>query len=261
MMNPILVRTFIAGISVSFLCAVVGVFIVARKMAFFVHAVSHSALTGVAIGYLLGTSPFLSSIGFGIIAGVSVSYLIEKSKLFVDTVIGILLPFTMSIGLILLSFVRGYKPDVMSYLFGDILSTGKRDLLLLIVISIFVISLIALFLKTFILIALDRDFAKIKGYKVEMLDYLFMFVVSLVVLLATKVVGIILVSALVVIPAATAMNVSKSLKETFWLSILFGIFGTALGIFISYMFNLPTGPAIVSIISIIFLLSFLFKRN
>jgi len=111
------------------------------------------------------------------------------------------------------------------------------------------------------MISLDRDFAEIRGYQVNALDYVFMVLVSLVVLLSTKVVGIILVSALVVIPSATAVNIAKDIKQTFVFSFIISIVGVIIGILLSYIFNLPTGPLIVSVISIIFLVSLLFKEK
>jgi len=261
MMNPILIRSLIAGLITSFLCAVIGVFVVVRKMSFFAHAVSHSALTGVAIGYLLNLNPFAFAIGFGLLTGLSVSYLVEKSKLFTDTVIGILLPFTMSIGLILLSFVKGYKPDVMSYLFGDILATNISDIFIIVFVGLFSLVLVFALFKQFVLLSIDRDYGEIRGYRVELLDYTFMFLVSLIVLLSTKIVGIILVSALVVIPSATAIKFASNLKQTFIISVVVGVLGTILGIVFSFSFNLPTGPSIVTVISLIFLLSFLYKKG
>ena len=261
MITPLIIRSLTIGIITSVLCAIIGVYVVIRKMAFFAHAVSHASLTGVAIAYLANWNPFLTAIGFGVLVGVFVSFLIEKSKLIVDTIIGIILPFSMSIGLILLSFVKGYRPDVMSYLFGDILSTSKADIILVLVFAVPIFILIAVFNKQFLMISLDRDFAEIRGYQVNALDYVFMILVSLVVLLSTKIVGIILVSALVVIPSATAVNIAKDIKQTFVFSFIISIVGVIIGILLSYIFNLPTGPLIVSVISIIFLVSLLFKEK
>ncbi|MGB9832475.1 MAG: metal ABC transporter permease [Caldisericum sp.] len=260
-MNPIIIRSLIAGVLTSFLCALIGVFVVLRKMSFFAHAVSHASLAGVALAYLTNTNPFVGAIGVGLLTGVGVSYFVEKSQLFSDTIIGILLPFSMSIGLILVSFVKGYKPDLMSYLFGDILSTSKFDIYLIIAISIPVIIITAILMKRFILISVDIDLAKIRGYNVILIDYIFMAILSLIVLISTKIVGIILVSALVVIPPATALNISRNMRETFIYSVIFGIAGSILGIGASYILNLPTGPAIIFVISVIFLLSLLFKKS
>ncbi|BAL80670.1 ABC transporter permease protein [Caldisericum exile AZM16c01] len=260
-MNPIIIRTLLVGILTSFLCALIGVFVVIRKMSFFAHAVSHASLAGVALAYLTNTNPFIGAIGVGLLTGLGVSYFVEKSQLFSDTIIGILLPFSMSVGLILVSFVKGYKPDLMSYLFGDILSTSKFDVILILVISIPILVLALFLMRRFILIAIDSDFARIRGYNVIAIDYIFMAVLSLIVLISTKIVGIILVSALVVIPPATALNISKNMRETFIYSVVFGVAGSVLGILASYVFNLPTGPAIVFVISMIFLISLMFKKS
>ena len=261
MITPLIIRSLTIGIITSVLCAIIGVYVVIRKMAFFAHAVSHASLSGVAIAYLLNWNPFLTSIGFGVAIGALVSFLIEKSRLFVDTIIGIVLPFSMSIGLILLSFVKGYRPDVMSYLFGDILSTNRFDIMLVVILAIPIFILLAILNKQFLMISLDRDFAEIHGFRVNALDYVFMILVSFVVLLSTKIVGIILVSALVVIPPATAVNIAKDIKQTFIFSFIIGFIGVVFGIVLSFVFNLPTGPFIVAFISVLFLISILLRKR
>ncbi|MGB9694870.1 MAG: metal ABC transporter permease [Caldisericaceae bacterium] len=261
MIYPFLVRAFASGVIVALLSAFIGVFVVLRRMAFFAHAVAHASLTGVAIGLVANSNPFVSAIAFGALTGVSVAYLIEKSKLFVDTIIGVLLPSTMALGLIIISFIRSYKPDLMSYLFGDILAVSTQDVIIISIIAFVSFLFILIFFNEITLVSLDEEWAKVRGLNVRLINYIFYILLSLIVVIGTKVAGIILVSALIVIPPASAQNVARSFKETMILSVVFGFASAVFGTSISYILNIPTGPSIVAILSLIFLITILFRRK
>jgi len=256
-MPQFLVRALIAGIIASVLCAFVGVFVILRKMAFFANAVAHSSLAGVAIGFFTGTNPLLTATGFSVVIGISIGYLYRKSLLFIDTIIGIFLPSTMAVGIILLSLVKGYKPDLLSYLFGNILTVSQKDLYLIGILSVITFIFLVVFFNEITLISFDEDWARVKGIPVVVIDYIFFIILALIVVISTKVVGIILVSALVVIPPASALNISKSFHETVIYSVLFGILSAVGGIFASYVLDLPTGPIIVLTAGVIFLITLL----
>ncbi len=260
MIPAFLQRAMITGILSAILCASVGVFVVTRKMSFFANAVAHSSLTGVAIGYLLNINPFGSAIVFGVFVGLAIGYLYRKSVLFIDTVIGIFLPSSMALGIILIGFVRGYKPDLLSYLFGDILAVTNTDMYLTAALFIFALLLLFIFFHEIVMVSLDEDWARVKGIPVEVVDYAFFVVLALIIVVSTKTVGIILVSALVVIPPAAAMNVAKSFKETVVYSVTFGILSAIFGILFSYLLNISTGPSIVLTAFIIFLITILIRR-
>jgi len=256
-MPQFLVRALIAGIIASVLCAFVGVFVTLRKMAFFANAVAHSSLAGVAIGFFTGTNPLLTATGFSVVIGVSIGYLYRKSLLFIDTIIGIFLPSAMAVGIILLSLVKGYKPDLLSYLFGNILAVSQKDLYLIGILSVITFIFLLVFFYEITLISFDEDWARVKGIPVVAIDYIFFIILALIVVISTKVVGIILVSALVVIPPASALNISKSFHGTVIYSVLFGILSAVGGIFASYVLDLPTGPIIVLTAGVIFLITLL----
>jgi len=259
--HSFLIRAFVSGIIVGILSAIIGVFVVLRRMAFFAHAVAHASLTGVAIGFIANTDPFTSAIAFGALTGVTIAYLMEKSKLFVDTIIGVLLPFTMALGLIIIGFIKTYKPDLMSYLFGDILAVSMNDIYAIIAVAVVAIVIISCFFDEITLVSLDEEWARVRGLNVRLFNYIFYLLLSLIVVIGTKVAGIILVSALIVIPAASAQNIARSFKETMILSTIFGFVSVIIGTFASYLLNLPTGPAIVAILSLIFLITILYRRK
>ncbi len=251
----------LAGILSATLCAFVGVFVITRKMAFYANAVAHSSLAGVAIGFLAGTSSFGSALVFGALVGLGIGYLYRKSFLFIDTVIGIFLPSSMALGVILIGFVRGYKPDLLSYLFGDILAVSGGEILLTLILEAIAFAFFAVFFHETVMIALDEDWAKVKGIPVEKLDYAFFVILSLIIVVGTKTVGIILVSALIVIPPAAAMNVARSFKLTLVYSVLFGVASAVFGIWLSYVLNVATGPMIVLTAAAIFLITLILRRK
>jgi len=255
MIHGFFLRAIIAGVISGFLCAFIGIFVILRKMAFFSHAIAHVSLTGVAIGFLMNINPLASAIGSAVVIGMLIPPLIEKSKLSVDTVIGILLAASMSLGVVLLGFVKGYKPDLLSYLFGDILAVSSKDLYIIVALAAFSIALMYFIFNEISTISFDEDWAKVSGIRVKYFNYLFILLLSLVVVISIKIVGIILVSALIIIPGASAINIAKNFRETFIYSIIIGISGALLGIVASYFLNIPTGPAIVLTISIIFILT------
>jgi zinc transport system permease protein len=255
MIHGFLLRALVAGIISGFLCAFIGIFVILRKMAFFSHAIAHVSLTGVAIGLLTNVNPLAGALGFAVVVGMLIPPLIEKSRLAVDTIIGILLPSSMAIGVILLGFVKGYKPDLLSYLFGDILAVSSKDLYIILGLAIFSIVLMYFIFDETSIISFDEDWAKASGINVKNLNYIFMLLLSLIIVISIKIVGIILVSALVIIPGAAAINIAKNLRQTFIYSTLIGVLGSLIGIIASYFLNIPTGPSIVLTISIIFILT------
>jgi zinc transport system permease protein len=254
-------RALIAGVVSSILCAFVGVFVVTRKMAFFANAVAHSSLTGIAIGFLANTNPFGTAIGFGALVGVGIIYLYRKSLLFIDTIIGIFLPTSMALGIILIGFVKGYKPSLLSYLFGDILAVTKSDLYIISILSLISLLFLGAFFQEIIVISLDEDWAHVKGMAVNPIDYAFFVILSLIIVVSTKIVGIILVSALIVIPPASAMNIAKNFRQTMIYSVMFGITSAVIGIWLSYIFNISTGPSIVVTAGLIFIITLILRRK
>ncbi len=252
-----MVRVLIAGILAGILSAIIGVFVVLRRMAFFAHAVAHASLTGIAIGFITNTNPFTAALAFGTLTGVLIASLIEKSKLFIDTIIGVLLPFTMALGLIIIGFIKSYKPDIMSYLFGDILAVSTHDIYTILALTVVTLAILFILFDEITLISLDEEWATVRGLNVRIINYIFYVLLSVIVVIGTKVVGIILVSAMIVIPAASSQNIARSFKETLLLSTIFSVVSVIAGTAISYFLNLPTGPAIVVLMSLIFLITIL----
>lgn len=261
MIPGFLIRSLIAGIIAGLVASFIGVYVVLKKLSFFTHAISHGSLTGIAIAFLLKINPFTTALVFGSLIGLAMQYVSEKTKLYSDAIIGTLLPASISVGLIIISLMKGYKPDLMSYLFGDILSVTYADILLIFVISLASFVIIFCLFNEITLTSIDEEWAKVKGLKTRLFNYLFILILSLTIIIGAKIVGIILVSALVVMPSASSINIAKSLRQTFILSIVFGISSVILGISISYFLNLPSGPTIIIVLLVIFMITFFLRRK
>ena len=252
-------RALTAGFMVGTLCALLGVFIVLKNFSFVSAGISHAAFGGVALGYLLRTDVILTTLVFCILVGLGITLLTQKSSLREDTVVGIFYASTMALGIFLLGFSQGYTVDLFGYLFGSILAVTRSDLVIIASTLTGVLLLLLLFFKEFIAITLDPETTKALGTPVEGFQYLFTALVAMVIVVAIRVVGIVLVSALMVIPAATALHLSQEIKRVIFLSALFSITSCAFGLVLSFYLNTPSGATIVLLSTGFFLASLLRK--
>lgn len=252
---PFLQRALVSGLVIGITCSLIGVFVVLQKMSFFANAIAHSSLAGIALGFLIGINPMISAVIFGIIIALLISYLKNKSTLSVDTIIGIFLPTSMAIGVLIIGLLKSYKPDLLSYLFGNILAIDRFYMYLSLGLGLAVILIMAVFFKPYMFMAFDRELAALQGVKVVVYDYLFVIMVAATVIISTKVLGIILVSALIVIPAASSKNISTNFTQMVVFSIIFGFLSSLLGLFLSYILNLASGATIIMVSAAIFFIT------
>jgi len=258
---PFLQRALIAAVLVGLMCSIMGVFVVYGKMSFFSDAIAHSALAGIALGLVIGVSPFWSAMLFGVIVAVMSVYLKNNAKLNIDTVLGLFLPFSMALGILILGFRESFTPDLISFLFGSILSVSTNDLIIVFVVMCFSLLWIYFNYRNVLFMVFDRDLALSSGVNVDKIEYYFMILMSLVVVSSLQVVGIVLVGGLIVIPAAAAKNVAKSFGQMIWVSGLFGVLSGVLGLVLSYYLDVASGSSIVIVAMGIFVISFLFRRK
>ena len=258
---PFIQRALLASIIVGILCPFVGNFVVLRKMSFFSDAISHSAFAGLAAGILLGIDLSLSSIAVAILISLLIAFLSEKTTLSHDTIIGIAFSGAIATGMLIIGRLKGYRADIFTFLFGDILAITKTDILLIFVISIFTITILLAFLKPFLQITFNRDLAKVEGINVRFFEYLLFFIIAIVVTVSLKIIGIILVTSLLIVPAAAAKNIASSLKQLFSLSCIFGVVSGIIGLTGSVYLNTASGPTIVLVSIVIFFLTMLKIKN
>ena len=256
--EPFVQRAFLAALFLGPVCALLGVFVIARRMAFFSDTVSHSALAGVALGFWWGfAEPTIPMVGFTLVVAVAMMWLMEKTDLLTDTILALLLSGSVALGVIILSLLHGrnYQGELNRYLFGDILAVGWEDVglagILLVVVGVGVF----LNLSSLTLLAAQEEMAHVCGVPVRRLNYLFVIVLTLTVALSIRLLGIILVTSLIVIPPAAARSLSRNLRQQIILSIVFGLLAGAGGTLLACELDLPCGPTIVMTCVGFFLLS------
>jgi len=252
-------RALVAGLLVSLLCGVLSTFVVLRRMAFIGVGISHSAFGGVALGFLLGVDPLWTGIGFALLVAVLIEWAQTRTIIEEDTAIGIFFAASMALGLIFLHLSRAYNVDVFGFLFGNILAIGTRQLWQILAVTVGVLAVILAFFKEITFLSFDEEMAWVSGVPVKALRYLFLVLMALVVIVTIYLVGIILVSALLVIPGAIAQNLSRQLKNMIWVSTGMAVGAALGGLMLSYAIDLPSGGTIVLVLAGIYLLTALLR--
>ncbi len=252
---PFLVRALIGVVLLGVLTAVLGVFVILRRMAFFGDAIAHSSLAGIALGLLFGIDPTIGAIAFSIFVGVGIVFVSRKKVLALDTVIGVFFAAAIAIGVLVIGELETVRVDLLGFLFGDILALTVTDLWIIGVLSVVVVALISVVTKPLVQIAFQEDLARVTGTPVEVHEYLFIIVLALVIALGIKIAGVILIGPLLIIPAAAAKNIARNFFGMLLFAILFGLVSGVLGLFGSFALDTATGPTIVLLASLIFFLT------
>ncbi|WP_296268310.1 MULTISPECIES: metal ABC transporter permease [unclassified Pseudomonas] len=256
------INALLAGAMIGPVLGGLGTLVVVKRFAFFSEAVGHAALTGVAIGILLGepyTGPYGSLFGYCLLFGILLNFLRNRTGLSPDTLIGVFLSVSLALGASLLLMLAG-KINVHileNVLFGSVLTVSPEDLLVLGIVALLVVALAVPLYNRIMLASFNPQLAAVRGVAVKTLDYLFVVLVTLVTVAAVKVIGAILVGALLVIPAAAARLVSQSLKGFFFASVLIATLSTLAGILLPIVFDLPipSGAAIILVAGVCFALA------
>lgn len=252
-------RALLGGVIIAVLCSLVSFLVVVRRMAFVGMGISHAAFGGVALGLASGLDPLLSAGGFCVLVALGIGWLGEKGRVHEDTMIGILFAAAMALGVVLVRVAHVYNLDLMSYLFGSILALDWTDVLVIAVVALFALAFLVTFFKELLFIAFDRETAMASGLPVRSVDYAFLAMLALVIVVSIKLVGIILVSALLVIPAAAGMQLFHNYRGVLAAAEAVGISSVVVGLYLSYLFDVASGAAIVLVLFILFLISFTFS--
>lgn len=258
---PFIQRALLASVMVGVLCPFVGNFVVLRRMSFFSDAISHSAFAGIAVGAVLGIDLSISSVAVAIVIALFIAFLSEKTSLSHDTVIGIAFSGAIASGMLIMGMLKGYRADLFAFLFGDILAITGDDLLIILAVSVVSIALLLLFLKAFLQITFNSDLARVDGINVRLFEYLLFLIIAVVITVSLKIIGIILVTSLLIVPAASAKNLASSMKRLFMLSSLFGVVSGVCGLILSVYLDTSSGPTIVLVSIGIFFLTMIAKRR
>lgn len=254
-------NAFIAILIITPLFGLLGTMIVSNKMAFFSDALGHSALTGIAIGVILGVADTsISMIVFAVAFALLLNRISRKNTASTDTIISVFSSCSIAIGLAILS-KGGNFSKYSGLLVGDILSITRREIIYLVL--IFAATLIFWFVafNKLSAVSLHRTLAKSRHIPVNLIENVFAVFIALIVMLSIKWVGILIINALLILPAASSRNISENMREYHFFSILFSVFSGVLGLIISYFTNVATGPMIVIIASIIYFATFLYGKR
>ncbi len=234
-------------------CGIVVSFIVIKKISFISGSIAHASFGGIGIAYFLGLNPLLGALFFSVLSALGIGVVSRKDKMHEDALIGAIWSIGMAIGLVFIYFTPGYAADLMSYLFGNILLATQSDLIYMLLLNCFIILSVFFLFKWLVAIIFDEEFAEITNIKVFPL-YLFLLVlIALSVVILIRSVGIILVIALLTLPASSAQLLSKKFKNIIFISIFLAIFSNLAGIMLSYYLNMPSGPVIIFIAALIYL--------
>ena len=244
------------AVLISIACGIIGTYVVLKRIVFLSGGVAHAAYGGIGLGYLLRIPPLVSALMFSMLASFSMAWVHRKTKERSDTIIGVMWALGMALGIIFVDLASGYKADLMSYLFGSILAVSQLELLLMASMNVLIIVLVVLFFKEFQALSFDETFTTIRNVAVDWLYVILVGMIGLTVVMMMRVVGLIMVIALLTIPPAISNMFVKDMKKMMVLSVLLSVVFTISGLFLSYVVDLTSGAVIILISSVAYLVSY-----
>lgn len=253
-------RALITGSFIALACSILGVLLVLRRFSLIGDGLAHVTFGSVAIGLLLKQHPLYVSIPIVMLSSLGILKLTEKARLYGDAAIGIVSSLGIAGGILIASIAGGFNVDLFSYLFGNILAISKAEVFTSIALSLVVLLTIFLFYKEHFSTTFDEEFAKISGINTKKINSILVLLTGITVVLAMRVVGIMLTSALLILPAVTALQIARGFKNTMAISSIIAISSVIIGIYISFMMNLPTGATIVMTNFLFFVTAFLYRN-
>ncbi len=254
-------RAFTAGIFIAVLASISGTFIVLKRYSLMSETLAHSALVGVAVGLVAGYNPLWMAVVVAVLSAWLIEYLRSAFSLYSDAILSIILSGSLALAVIIVSLGGAFNNSLFSYLFGSILSVSSEDVITIIIFGSLSLVLLLLFSKELYFITYDEEVAKTSGIKVKLLNFLLVTVVAIIIALSIRVVGSLLIGALMVIPTAAALQYRVGFKNTMLISLFFALFSVVFGMSLSFYFSLPSGATIVMSIISLFVLSLIVNRK
>jgi len=256
---PFMIRAFLAGGAVAVVLGWLGTFVVTRKLSFIGDGLAHASLAGIALAILAGFAPLPTALVLAVVVAIIIYFLEKKAGLSGDMAIAIMFTTGLALGIILLHYYQGYQPELISYLFGNILSISPADLNFILGASLAIVLALGLFYRHILFATLDPIGAHLSGLRPWFYDLLLYVMTAVAIILSIKLVGIVLVSALLVTPSAISRLFSRSYKEFTVLAILLAVTIVFVGLITSYYLDWPSGATIILIGTTLFLLASIFK--
>jgi zinc transport system permease protein len=250
-----LIAAFFASIS----CGIIGAYIVARRMVFISGGITHASFGGIGLGYYLGINPILGAAIFSVLSALGIRFMSQRTDIREDSAIGILWSFGMAVGIICIFLTPGYAPNLMTFLFGSILTVTPGDLTWMAVLSVSSAAFFIFFYRIILFVSFDEEYARAHRVPVDFINYLLISLVALAIVLNIRVTGIILVISFLTIPQTTSNLFVNDLKKIIFLSIAIAFTGSVAGLLLSYFLNIPSGATIIFVFVLFFVIGKLLK--
>tara|TARA_B100001540_G_scaffold41519_1_gene36879 strand:+ start:148 stop:972 length:825 start_codon:yes stop_codon:yes gene_type:complete len=245
-------KALVAGIAVGIICSFMGTFLVLRRYSLFGDGIAHVAFGGISVGLFLGVFPLWTAFIVSIFGGLGLQKLRQSTKISGDSAVAVVLVSGLAVGVILVSSSGGFSVDLFSFLFGSILLISNEDTIMILAISAGIIATLTLLQKQFLHLTFNEEQAKLGGLRTTLLNYAFVVLASITVVTSMRLVGILLISALIVVPNITAMMFGKGFKKTVFISMSIAVISVVSGILVSYSFNVaPSGTIVVIAVGIL----------
>jgi zinc transport system permease protein len=245
-------NALVAGALASVACGIIGTYVVVRRMVSVSGGISHAAFGGIGLGYFLGIDPLIGAAGFTVATALGMGALQLRAKQQMDTLIGAVWAAGMAIGILFVYLTPGFAPDLFSYLFGNILLVPRGDILLMTVLVVIIVAVVAFLYREFQAVTFDPDYATVMNLPVERLSLLLLVLIALTVVMLIRVVGIILVIALLTLPAAISRLYTTRIWSMMLGAVALGIIFTVAGIWLSYLANVPSGATIILVSTLVY---------
>lgn len=238
-------RALVAGLLVAVICPLIGTFVVMRRLSMIGDTLSHASLAGIAAGMLGGFYPLLGALVFSLIAALGIERLRKRFSQYAELSISIVLSASIGLAVVLISLSKSFNADLMSYLFGSIIAVNMTDIYIILCLSIIIIASVWVLYKEFFYISFDEEGAELAGIPVAALNTYFTALTAMTIVVSMRVVGMLLVSSLMVLPVSCSLMISKSFRNTIFLSVIFAMVSVLVGLLTSYWFDLAPGGSIV----------------
>jgi zinc transport system permease protein len=255
-----MIRAFVAGLIVAVIAPLIGIFLVVRRFSLIADTLSHVSLVGIAFGLLFKINPVFTALITTIAASIGIEKIRKSRQIFEESVLAVFLSGSLATALLIISFGNGFNVNLFSYLFGSITTVTQQDVYTIFGFGIITILAVWLFYKELFFTSFDEDLAQVQGVNVNFFNTLLIALAAVTISLSMRIVGILLTSALMIIPVLTAMQWAKSFLSTLMLSMVFSVTSIIVGLFASYYLNLSAGGSIVEVTLIQFVVCWLIKR-
>jgi zinc transport system permease protein len=254
-------RALLAGLLISLACSVLGVFLILRRDAMLGHGLAEVAFGGIALGLFLNVLPLASAVTIAILGALGMLKLKQKAGVHGDTAIGIMASFGMALGILVVSLAGSFNVNLFGYVFGNVLAIRSAEVWLAAFLAAGVVGAVLLFYQEFFFMTFDEEAARVSGIRVDLLNGVLAVLSAVTVVLAMKVVGILLVAAMIIVPAAASLQIAKSFRQAIWLSALISMSTVLLGLMAAALWDLPPAGTIVVLSTLVFLVCLALRRS